>query len=62
MKFIDKLFGLVECYKCKKKFKKNKNTTCGFTNGKSFYICPDCSIIIIDKAFKGENPFEKEIK
>jgi hypothetical protein len=57
MKIIDKIFNRIKCNMCNKKFRKTKNTTCGYAKGKLFYLCPDCSIIVFERAIQGRDTF-----
>lgn len=54
-----KLFDYVNCAKCKKTFRKHKNTSVGgrFRSGVwvTYYYCPQCTTNFLNKAFSGQD-------
>lgn len=57
---IEKWLGYVECFKCKTKFRKNKNTSVGMMGNlnkmKTVYYCNKCTNEIVKDLFKGKKP------
>lgn len=63
---ILKIFKIVKCYRCKKYFKKHKNTSCGSSfdgiSFENFFYCNKCTNVILEDILKGGYKNETKIK